>query len=273
MKLRAPAKVNLHLKILGRRPDGYHELETLMVRAGVEDTLEFERSDSPGIQMTCSDPALSCGPENLISRAAALFFSETGLSDGVSIHVEKHIPMGAGLGGGSSNAACTLRGLDQLFSTNLGSAKLEKLAGRIGSDVAWFVRGEPALCRGRGQLLEPVSGTPRWPGVLIKPPFGVFTPWAYQAWGAGAPWNPERQSADGVDFFNDLEPPVFQKYVVLPVIKSWLQKQAGVRVAAMSGSGSTVFGLCDSRASADHLVPMVHEEFGSSFWVQPCEIG
>lgn len=272
MKFLSPAKVNLHLKILGKRPDGYHEIETLMVPVSLADTIELERVEEPGITLTCNNPQVPAGRENLIVRAAELFFEVTGQPSGLKIHVDKRIPMGAGLGGGSSNAASMLVALNTLTKAGLPVSALEELAAKIGSDVAWFIRGQSAICRGRGELIGPMVEVPDWPLLLLKPPFGVPTPWAYQAWAKMHNPQPVTQTLGEITLCNDLEPPVFDKYVLLPVIKNWLLQQKGVQAAAMSGSGSTMFAVLDSASLAGPLADEARAVFGETLWTHACEI-
>ncbi len=272
MNVVSPAKVNLHLKILGKRPDGFHELETLMVPVTLADEISIERDDNEGITLTCDNPQVPTGSENLILRAAELFFQETGTSMGLRIRMDKRIPMGAGLGGGSSNAASIIKALNGLTNSDLTIPQLEAMAAKIGSDVAWFIRGQPAICRGRGELIGPREDVPRWPLLLLKPPFGVPTPWAYQAWAKRQNQQPTTQTLDDIALCNDLEPPVFQKYVLLPTIKKWLLEQNGVRVATMSGSGSTMFAVLENASLAPSLSEEAKAIFGETLWTHACEI-
>ncbi len=272
MKLLSPAKVNLHLKILGKRPDGFHEIETLMAPLTLADEISIDQAGAPGIALTCDNPQVPTGSDNLIVRAAELFLKETGTPMGLRIHLLKRIPMGAGLGGGSGNGASILKALNALTNSGLPVARLEDLASRIGSDVAWFIRGEAALCRGRGEIIGPHVPVPRWPLLLLKPPFGVPTPWAYQAWSKMADHPATTQILDDITLHNDLEPPVFHKYVLLPAIKNWLLNQEGVRAAAMSGSGSTMFAVLESASLAAALSSKAKAAFGETLWAQACEI-
>jgi len=272
MKFLSPAKVNLYLKILGKRPDGYHELETLMVPVTLADTITIERAEGTGITLTCNNPQVPGGRENLAVLAAELFFEKTGQSFGLKIHVDKQIPMGAGLGGGSSNAANVLVALNTLTKAGLPVSALEELAAKLGSDVAWFIRGQSAICRGRGELIGPLVEIPNWPLLLLKPPFGVPTPWAYQARAKMHNPKPFTQTLGETALCNDLEPPVFDKYVLLPTIKNWLLQQHGVRAAAMSGSGSTMFAVLDSASLAEPLANEARAVFGETLWTHACEI-
>jgi 4-diphosphocytidyl-2-C-methyl-D-erythritol kinase len=154
--------------------------------------------------------------------------------------------MGAGLGGGSSDAAAVLVALDSIFETGLGIEPLEEIAAILGSDVPFFVRGQPAICRGRGEIIQPFDVFEKLKLLLLKPPFAVETPWAYKAWAASRslPGDPEdEQDLGWTRIFNALERPVFEKFLMLPVMKEWLRQQPEVRAAAMSGSGSTIFAV------------------------------
>src|SRR5882724_2944732 len=178
----SPCKVNLLLNILGRRADGFHELETVMQPVQVCDRLVFSRGGE-GVQLTCSDPRLPTDAGNLVHRAAAAFLETARLSDGVKIHLEKKIPLAAGLGGGSGNAATTLLALNELFGQPLSLAKLDELAAALGSDIPFFLYGKPALAVGRGEKVTSLENFPALAGkafFLIHPGFGISTPWAYR---------------------------------------------------------------------------------------------
>jgi 4-diphosphocytidyl-2-C-methyl-D-erythritol kinase len=265
VKQLAPAKINLYLHILGRRPDGFHELETLMAPISLADTVDIELA--PGdIEFTCSDPSLSDAKENLVAKAAQLFLDEFKLETGIRIHLEKRIPVGAGLGGGSSDAAATLLCLRKLTGVNCPDEKLAELAARLGSDIPFFIYGRPAVCRGRGEIVEPIALKKHFHGLLVHPGFGVSTPWAYKTYAQ----NPQRGDAgrdfDGIILRNDLEPPAFSKYPWLPTVKSWFRGQPGVLDALMSGSGSSVFALTESSANIAHLQRRFLREFGNTIF-------
>lgn len=269
MKLPAPAKVNLHLRILGRRVDGFHDLETLMLPVSLADEITLELTRSGGITVTCDDPEVPAGDENLVVRAAGEFFRFTGRECSVRIGITKRIPLGAGLGGGSSDAAATLRGLDALLATKLGNDILGELAARLGSDIPFFIEPQPAWCRGRGEIIEPLTVPESLPLLLIKPPFGVATPWAYQNWSPSDP-DPEIGDLGWVKVLNALECPVFEKYLLLPVMKQWLSEQPEVRAAGMSGSGSTMFAVLRAEEDGLALEVRAKEHFGSTFWTALC---
>lgn len=267
MTIQAPAKVNLVLRILGKRADGYHEIETLMAPVSLADELEIEVTSGSGIEFNCDAPELPTGPENLVWKAAELFAKQTGLEFHAKISLRKRIPSGAGLGGGSSDAAAVLKALDQLLSTNLSLSELENLAATLGSDVPFFIRCRPAWCRGRGEQIDGPVGIPAAPLLLIKPPFPVPTGWAYNAWSQGRPSRSAPQNHSGVDLLNDFEGPVFKKYLLLPAIKNWLLEQEEVSAAMLSGSGSTLFAILHEGGPALAARARVH--FGKDLWI--CE--
>ena len=271
MQAFAPAKINLSFKIKGRREDGFHEIETLMAPISLKDTLTIERGEIPGgVRFTCDDPSLPTGEENLVVKAVRLFFRKaTQINAGVEINLVKKIPHGAGLGGGSSDAAATLLALNKLFATGFDRNALMELAAQIGSDVPFFILGSAATCRGRGEIVEPATLPARFHLLLVKPDFGVPTPWAYSRWkdSRGLPDVPEaEQDFAGVRFFNDLERPVFEKFVVLGYLKNWLRAQPEVGAALLSGSGSTVFAVLRDGAEAEKLAVRVRENLGASLW-------
>jgi 4-diphosphocytidyl-2-C-methyl-D-erythritol kinase len=266
MKIDAPAKVNLTLRVLGRRVDGFHEIETLMVPITLADRLVINLRADSDIRLTCSDPSVPSDASNLGHRATAAFAKHTGMKFGVDIHIEKNIPHGAGLGGGSSDAAAVLVALDRLLATKMTTEELERLAATLGSDIPFFIRSQPAICRGRGEIIEPFEGLPPADILLVKPPFPIPTPWAYQAWA-----NSEKPSATfqqfhgSISLVNDLEAPVFSKYLLLPVLKSALRAHPAVSAAMMSGSGSTIFAIL--RDSAEGIEEWIRSEFGEPFQI------
>jgi 4-diphosphocytidyl-2-C-methyl-D-erythritol kinase len=274
MKLRAPAKVNLQLRVHGRRADGFHEIETLMVPISLADEIMVEVSAGSAVRISCDDPNIPVGDENLAARAAREYSRRTGLQFGAQIGIRKRIPMGAGLAGGSSDAAAVLVGLDNILETHLGVEGLEKVAAKVGSDVPFFIRGLPAMCSGRGEIIQPFDVPEKLGLLLLKPPFSVETPWAYKSWAAShsLPGAPEdEQDLGWIKIFNSLERPVFEKFLVLPVMKEWLRQQHDVRAAGMSGSGSTVFALLrEDRGGAD-LEKRAKARFGDTLWTALCE--
>jgi 4-diphosphocytidyl-2-C-methyl-D-erythritol kinase len=249
--LAAHAKINISLRILGKRPDGFHALETLMVPIALADEIELSHGSGKAITLTCNDPELSAGPENLCMKAAEAFRAETGLDHGIAITLLKKIPHGAGLGGGSSDAAFVLNGLNQLFDHPLVAEELAQIAATLGSDVPFFLENRPAWCRGRGEIIEPPPTLPARTLLLIKPAFPVPTAWAYKKYAemkesGELPTHADRQLLGDLEIINDLEIPVFDKYLLLPVIKKWLQEQPEVECAFMTGSGSTMVAVIKS---------------------------
>lgn len=273
--LTAPAKINLSLRILGRRPDGFHELDTLMAPLRIADNLEIAHASGQGISLTCNDPEIPDGEENLCVKAAALFLQETGLSHGISITLMKRIPHGAGLGGGSSDAAAVLSGMNELFDSPLVPEELTLLGARLGSDVPFFFHGGPARCQGRGEVLGVAPRVPERSLLLVKPPFPVPTAWAYGEY-AGLresgliPVSQRERFLGDIPVVNDLEGPVFRKYLLLPVLREAMEKAAGVECAFMTGSGSTMvasFQPCTPGECIRELREALTEAFGPTLWM------
>ena len=274
IELLTPAKINLTLTVKGRRDDGFHEIESLMVPVSVFDRLEIAHREEAGIVLTCDDPTLPTGEENLVYRAAKLFCEHLGLQPNLEISLSKQIPHGAGLGGGSSNAASTLLGLNAIFSTDLTREALAGLAAELGSDIPFFIYQSAAVIRGRGEKVTPESFPHTLPLLLIKPSFGIPTPWAYSRWrdSREIPTVPYgRQEFAWGSLVNDLERPVFEKYIFLAKLKSWLLEQPEVQGALMSGSGATVFAVLKEKELGYPLGERVAQEFGTDLWAYLCE--
>jgi len=268
----APAKINLFLRVLRRRDDGFHEIETRMAPISLYDSLQVEPADA--FEFRADDPALPMGEDNLVVRAAELFFLRIRREAKVRINLVKKIPHGAGLGGGSSDAAATLRLLNRFFDAKLSMEELSALAANLGSDVPFFVGGGAAICRGRGELIQGAPLPARLSLLLLKPPFGVATPWAYSRWGnaqkiPGPDYSPQR-FADQF-FVNDLERPVFEKFVFVARMKIWLLAQPQIAVALMAGSGSTMFAILRDGASADRIIAKARGELDPALWACVCE--
>jgi 4-diphosphocytidyl-2-C-methyl-D-erythritol kinase len=272
MRSFSPAKINLSLRILGKRPDGFHEVETLMAPLDFGDYVEVKIRREPGVNIRCETPDIPLGPENLVWKALAAFAEASATPLAYNVRLEKDIPAGAGLGGGSSNAATALVSANRLNGSPLELAELIQVAGTIGSDVAFFCAESWAWCRGRGELIEPCEAPGRYRVLLLKPPFPVSTPWAYKNWAATAHLpSPEAQLLDDLALVNDLERPVFAKYLILNHMKSWLRARPGVAAAMMSGSGSTMFAILRptlTEAEVTELLSAAREEFGTETWMQ-----
>lgn len=274
MQVLAPAKINLSLRLLGRRADGFHEIETFMAPISIHDEITIERrSGKRQVVFRCNDPSLPTGEQNIVVRAANIFFQQTNITSSISIELKKNIPHGAGLGGGSSDAASTLLALNQLFETNLPREALAKMSESIGSDVPFFIFQSAAVCRGRGELVNPTKLREQLWMLLVKPAFGVATAWAYSRWLQSrqipkVSYAP--QAYNGQTFVNDLERPVFEKFVFLAELKMWLLKQPEVGAALMSGSGSTVFALIRDDVDVDQLGARAKVELDPELWTCVC---
>jgi 4-diphosphocytidyl-2-C-methyl-D-erythritol kinase len=278
----SPCKVNLLLNILGKRPDGFHELETLFHPVNYCDRLTFTRTGQT-LTLTCSDATLPVDASNLVHRAAVAFRTAAGISDGMAIHLEKKIPMAAGLGGGSGNAATTLLGLNELFGQPLPLAQLHTLAATLGSDVNFFLQNQPALATGRGEQVTSLAAFPALRGatfLLIHPGFGISTAWAYKALANfpaalnGTPGRAQKLAetlrtgdlaAAGKEFYNSLEAPALDKYPVLALYQNFLRNR-GAAVALMSGSGSTTFAIFPPGAAVAAVVEDFKAAFGAACW-------
>jgi 4-diphosphocytidyl-2-C-methyl-D-erythritol kinase len=270
MQVFAPAKINLSLKILGRRPDGFHDIETFIAPISLCDELKIDKNKAAeGVEFRCDDSSVPTGDENLVVRAAKAFFEAAKLKASVSIELKKKIPHGAGLGGGSSDAASTLLAMNKLFETNLPREALAELGETIGSDVPFFIFESAAMCRGRGELVTPEKLREKMSILLLKPEFGVATAWAYQRWQdsreiPGISY--ALQEFNGHRFANDLERPVFEKFVFLAQMKTWLRNQPEVGVALMSGSGSTVFSVMRPNVDLDLVAKRAKDELDPRLW-------
>src|SRR6266487_333266 len=267
----AHAKVNLFLRVLRHREDGFHEIETLMAPVTLCDSLEIEPANK--VEFRCDKPALA-GEDNLVVRATRLFFSETNREPKVRLTLCNEIPHGAGLGGGSSDAAAALRGLNRFFDAGLSRERLSTLAAQLGSDISFFLNETAAICRGRGEIVTPTALPEPLSLLLLKPEFGVPSSWAYSRWRAtrevaGEIYRP--QKFGDIAFVNDLERPVFEKFVFLAQLKTWLLKQPEISAALMSGSGSTIFAVLRSNVASDLVAERAKSELDPQLWACACE--
>lgn len=266
----APCKVNLSLKVLGKREDGFHAVETVMVPLTLCDRLIFEKSQK-GMELFCDMPGVPLDESNLVLKAARLMEKRLGKSLSWKITLEKHVPHGAGLGGGSSDAAICLVALNELEKAGLSQEELVLLSAELGSDVGFFVYRTPCVCSGRGEIVTPLQN---WVSqdcwiVLLKPEFGVSTPKAYSRW-------KDSRELDGVDYLpqqfgawvleNDLERPVFEMHLFLAEVKNWLKQRPETLCALMSGSGSTSFALCATEADAQAVLETAKQELDPTLW-------
>lgn len=266
--LKAPAKINLSLRVIGKRADGFHELDTVMVKLpDLADELVF--SESPGFAFTCDDPSLPTDESNLVVKAVRSYEQATGTRCEHAIHLIKRIPHGAGLGGGSSDAATALLGLDRLNGSQLGLASLSEIAAELGSDIPFFLLEGTARCTGRGEILEKAPEPPNFRLLLLKPSFGVPTPDAYGRWSRSREIPGVRysvQSLDSVELINDLERPVFEKHRFLAETKMWLLARNEVAAALLCGSGSTIFAVLFPDADGEALAASARHELDPNLW-------
>ena len=277
---KAYAKINLGLKVLGRRPDGYHEILSVAQCVDLADVLYFEFASSD--QLTCSLDSLSVGPDNLVRRAVDAFRAQLDHpAQSFRIHLKKNIPIGAGLGGGSADAAAALRALNRLYDQPFSNADLRQIAATLGSDIPFLVEGGTALLRGRGEILEDLN----WEGavsyVLAFPEVEVSTAWAYEQLGSilteSTPYFNFIASLSGgcVDhdrlfevLENDFTPAVDRTYPIVADLRSQLDR-VGARATSMSGSGSTVYGIFDDRKTASQAQSALQRQGCRSFLCQP----
>jgi 4-diphosphocytidyl-2-C-methyl-D-erythritol kinase len=259
VRLPAFAKVNLHLQVLGRRPDGYHELRTIFQAISLRDTLTLSVVRKPGITLETDDPSLPSGPENLVYRAIEAIGCETGFRGGIHAQLQKRIPVARGLGGGSSDAAAALIGMLRLTETKVPLARLIEVGARLGADVPFFLFGGRALGVHRGDEIYPLSDMARRTVVVVsRHDIAVSTKEAYQWLSAELTNRHEARNMWGFcalcwsrqeTVFNDFEGPVFRRHPKLGEIRDGLLER-GAAEAALAGSGSAVFGVFRNPAQA-----------------------
>ncbi len=289
----SPAKVNLSLAITGRRADGFHELISVVAPLRFGDTLKVERIEGgEGLaELVCDAPGVPVDGTNLVLRAAVAFAEATGWREAVKFTLEKRIPMGAGLGGGSSNAVAALRGLEALSGIVLGDSKRLELAAALGSDCPLFLRDRAVLMRGRGERVEdlPEQAARRLRGLpllVFKPSFGVATAGAFRdlaarpEWYADAAgeearlarWMADDRAGASELLLNTLERPVFAKWPALPTMLEWLRVRHGL-AARMSGSGSSCFAFLEQGVDEQAIRRTIREGWGEGAFVQATWLG
>ncbi|MBE3098718.1 MAG: 4-(cytidine 5'-diphospho)-2-C-methyl-D-erythritol kinase [Planctomycetes bacterium] len=279
LAVEAPAKVNLTLRVVGVRPDGYHDLESVVAAVGLLDRLRFEPADD--LDLVCGDAAVPPGDDNLVMKAAGLLRESCGARRGARVYLEKHIPAGRGFGGGSSDAAAALAGLNALWQCGRTPAELAALGARLGSDVPLFFSSPVAVMRGRGERIEPVEAQPPWWLALAWPGYGNPTADVYAAYDRLAqekhqePYDfevPDTFSGPGATeilkclegparraaafLVNDLEPAARTLRPGAPGVRALLER-AGAAAVGMTGSGSAYFALADTEAEARSLADAV----------------
>ncbi len=283
--LPSPAKLNLFLAITGRRADGFHDLVSVVAPVEFGDTLTVEPR-AHGFSLECDEPALEIDERNLVLRAARAFAAVAHWKGGAHFSLQKRIPTGAGLGGGSSNATTALLALNQLAGAPLSLEALTAVAAQIGSDCALFLSGGPVVMRGRGEQVQPLppQAADRLRGrpvLIFKPAFCIGTAWAYQQLAAGAPtgYLPAREAEALVEgwidhatapaeelLFNNMEAPAFSKFVALPVLLDRLREDFGLQ-PRMSGSGSACFALLPETAPVAAITGKIRECWGPDAFV------
>lgn len=303
IEVSAPAKLNLFLAITGRREDGFHDLVSVVAKVAFGDTLQIERQ-AAGFALTCDDPAVPVGEENLVLKAARAYAAASGWSGGAHFFLRKRVPMGAGLGGGSSDAVAVLLGLNRLAERPLAIGPLTEIAARLGSDCPLFLKEGPVTMRGRGERIEtlPSGAAARLQGrrvLIFKPAFGISTPWAYgrmvavdrarrdsptlredkasriylpptEAEARLADWVGGSQPAESL-LYNNMERVAFHKFTALPVLLDRIQQRFGV-VAGMSGSGSACFSLLGETTPAEPIAEAIRADWGPSVFVTETRI-
>ena len=276
MMIRAPAKVNLSLRVVGKRKDGYHLLDTVIVPVSLYDEIRITRPKSRKagkgfLKVTCNHPLVPSGKENLAYRAASLLLTSKGILDPVHIHIRKRIPVGGGLGGGSSDAAATLKGLDRLFRLGLRRGEILFLAASLGADVPFFMDARPARARGIGEHLRPLPSFPRLWMVILYPGFPLSTRRVYHDLRfskltkaiENTSIKISLRDSEGLKHLlvNDLEKIAMRRYPRIAFLKERLI-QEGAAGALMSGSGSSVFGIFPSGRIAGEAFHRLRKEEG-----------
>lgn len=293
LTLFAPAKINLFLAITGRRPDGFHDLVSVVAPLAWGDELTLEPSAGEGVySLQCDDPAVPVDETNLVLRAARLYAEATGWKQSIHFRLTKRIPMGAGLGGGSSDGTAALLGLNQLHGLRLHREDLAGLAAQLGSDCVLFLHRAPCVMRGRGEKIEvlPPEAAARIQGrrvLVFKPSFGIPTAWAYRQMAANGTKNylppavgearlaswlsaPERRLEDLLA--NNMEGVAFEKYVALPTLLRQLQRQFPV-TGGMSGSGSACYVLLTEKTLLEPMASSIRAAWGESVFLIETRFG
>jgi 4-diphosphocytidyl-2-C-methyl-D-erythritol kinase len=277
LSIRVPAKINLWLEVIRKRKDGYHDLSSLMLPVKIYDFLELEFRETMGITLECDDPEVPPDASNLAWRAAEMFLHAVGSKMGLHLRIAKNIPVAAGLGGGSADAAGVLLALNTMHKNCLAMPELESLGQDLGADVPFFLHQRPALATGIGEELYPVTGIPDYPLVLIKPPLRVSTGWVYEHLKltrretriklqgfVDRPW----QLLDVLQ--NDLESVTMSEYPVLSRMKEWLILNGAIG-ALMSGSGPTMFGVFRERNQAERTSVLAKRTW-EECWVEVAQV-
>lgn len=286
-----PAKLNLFLAITGRRDDGFHELVSVASRIDVGDTLVAQISEDPGFGMTCDDASVPTDRSNLVIQAAEQYRARSGWTLGVTFELQKVTPMGAGLGGGSSDAVGALRAMNRLAEKPLSPDELVKISAELGSDCPLFFAEQPVVMRGRGEDIEALDADAceRLAGrtvLVVKPPFGINTGWAYGKLAAAAPsgympklaaerhlreWIDESAAGPETLGFNSFERPIGEKFAALPVMAENLRQKFGITLH-LSGSGSACYAWPRNEGESAAICEVIRADWGPNAWVKSTKI-
>lgn len=279
MKVRAYGKLNLTLDVLGRRPDGYHLLDTVMQSISIWDELDIQTSRQPGVHLQCNKDRLPTDSKNTVYRAAKFFLEDCGLADqGVYIFIKKYIPSRSGMGGGSADAAAALRGLNEMFKAGLTTEQLMAIGARVGADVPFCVMGGAARCTGVGADVEPVAPLPDCWLVVCKPPAGMSTPRAYSILDQyplsstqATPRMLEALEAGNLKRVAKCLGNRFDETIRLAPVRALKRAMvdAGALGSMMTGSGSSVYGIFVSEDQAREALETI-DGMGRTFLAQPC---
>ncbi|MEP6755059.1 MAG: 4-(cytidine 5'-diphospho)-2-C-methyl-D-erythritol kinase [Chthonomonadales bacterium] len=279
MTIQSPSKINLTLDVLSLREDGFHSVATVMQSISLADEISLSQSETSGIRITCSDLEIPTDERNLAHKAASAIIIYSNIDTGVDIHLDKFVPSQAGLGGGSSNAAYTLLGMNKLYDLNISNEDLARIAASLGSDVPFFIRGGTCVCRGRGELVKPLPDIEPIHIVVVRPDAAVSTPRAYQLLDTIPDRSSARNSGRMVDAIveinseriistlsNDFEPAILpdQLNIALAFDDMMMARAINVRLC---GSGSAVFGVFPSQETALTAANLLSRKYSKVF---PC---
>jgi 4-diphosphocytidyl-2-C-methyl-D-erythritol kinase len=274
IELLTPAKVNLRLEVLRRRTDGYHEIRTILQRISLSDTLRISLKGRDGISVIADSSGLPVDEGNLAYRAAASLLEEAKARVGIELTIQKEIPISSGLGGGSSNAASTLMGLNRILGLHFPKERLMEIGARIGADVPFFIFGKPALATGIGEKLQPVEIRPSIWLVLVNPGWEVSTRWAYEALNFELTKRPIHIKLPPFFndigkvahiLYNDLESVTIEAYPEIKGIKADLLSH-GAEGSLMTGSGPTVFGMFAHKGRAESAYQKLNAQYAERRW-------
>jgi 4-diphosphocytidyl-2-C-methyl-D-erythritol kinase len=278
------AKFNVYLAVLGEFPDGYHRIDSVLQTVSLADRLTFEVLPDPEIAVTCDHPQVPQGQGNLVAKALAQLRSDAGCARGMRVHIEKRIPIQAGLGGGSSNAACALGAASRMWGLGLSSEALEAVGATLGADVPFFVRGGTQRCEGRGEQVTPLDDLPQSEWIIVKPPWGLETAAVYRKLKAGLTSREAqirmvlgdlaKRDLAGVvrSMFNDLESAAERLRPETGEMRAWLIGR-GLEGVILSGSGSAHVGFCPDVHKAQHIEAAARERGWAAFRAWPVKGG